>query len=335
MRRPGTPGRSLGLLLKLAVSALLIGFLFRFRDVSSSTLLEAVESPRWGLLVLALGVFLASAIAGSVQWGWILRTAGLRTRGLELGRLYFVGMFFNNFLLGNVGGDAVKVVDLGRREGDTVKVFCGTVLDRLLGLSALTVLALIAFAAAAAADLTLPPVLPLMLALVVWTGSLAVLLSGRVSSLLSRLLARLPWPALRRRFDQLVREFRLYRRRPAWLSRVFLLALGVQALRVATHVVVAYGLGLRLGGDQVLQLFVLVPLLGILIALPISLNGLGLREVAAADLFMAAGVVAVDAQAVAVEFLAYLVQVLVSLVGGVLFLTGPARANRAGDDGER
>ncbi len=329
MRRRSFFRRHLGLLLKLTVSALLIWFLFRFRDVSSSTLLEVVESPRWGLLAAALGVFLVSALAGAAQWGWILRTSGLPTRGRELVRLYLVGMFFNNFLLGNVGGDAVKVVDLGRREGDTVKVFCGTALDRLVGLCALTVLALGAFAAAAAAGLALPPVLPLVLALVVWTGGLAVLLSGRVSELVSTWLRRLPWPAVADRFAQFVGEFRLYRSRPAWLGRVFLLALGVQALRVATHVIVAYGLGLHLGGDQVLQLFVLVPLLGILIALPISLNGLGLREVAAADLFVAAGVVALDAQAVAVEFLAYLVQVLVSLVGGVLFLVGPAAADRA------
>ena len=321
--------RRLGFLLKLGVSGLLIWFLFRFRDVSSVTLLEAVGSPRWGLLTAALGVFLASAIAGAAQWGWILRTAGLRTRGRELGRLYFVGMFFNNFLLGNVGGDAVKVVDLGRREGRTIKVICGTALDRLLGLCALTVLALVAFAVAAARGLALPSVLPLAVALAVWIGGLAMLLSGRVSSGVSHLLARLPWEVPARRFDEFVAEFRLYRSRPTWLSRVFLLALGVQALRVATHVVVAWGLGLHLDGGQVLQLFVLVPLLGILIALPVSLNGLGLREVAAADLFVAAGVVAVDAQAVAVEFLAYLLQVLASLAGGVFFLTGPARADRA------
>jgi glycosyltransferase 2 family protein len=320
--------KHLGFLLKLAVSALLVWFLFRFRDVSSSTLLDAVENPDWSLLSAATLVFLISAVAGAAQWGWILRASGLPTPGREMGRLYFVGMFFNNFLLGNVGGDAVKVIDLGRREGQTIRVFCGTALDRLLGLCALTVMALLAFAFAAAAGLTLPPIMPLILALLVWSGGLAVLLSGRISTLVSRVFERLPWPVVGEKFAQFVVEFRLYRRRPAWLGRVFLLALGVQALRVSTHVLIAYGLGIELTSAHVLQLFVLIPLLGILIALPISLNGLGLREVAAADLFVAAGVVSLDAQAVAVEFLAYLVQVLVSLIGGVLFLVGPSRTVR-------
>jgi uncharacterized protein (TIRG00374 family) len=314
---------------KLAVSGLLVWFLFRFRDVSSASLLDAVEAPDWRLLGLAVAVFAISAVAGAAQWGWILRTAGLATPGLEMGRLYFVGMFFNNFLLGNVGGDAVKVFDLGRREGRTVKVFCGTVLDRLVGLCALTVLALFAFVAAAAGGLALPPVAPLVLALVVWSGGLAVLLSRRISTVATRILARLPWPAAGERFDQFVSEFSLYRRRPAWLARVFLLALGVQGLRVATHVLIALALGVTLDGARVLQLFVLIPLLGILIAVPVSLNGLGLRELAAAELFVATGVVTEDALAVAVEFLAYAAQVLVSLVGGVLFLAGPWRG-RAG-----
>jgi len=320
----------LGLFFKLGVSALLVWFLFRFRDVSSSTLLDAVENPDWRLLGAATLVFLISAVAGAAQWGWILRASGLTTPGREMVRLYFVGMFFNNFLLGNVGGDAVKVINLGRREGQTIRVFCGTALDRMLGLCALTLMALLAFAFAAAAGLALPPITPLILALLVWSGGLVVLLSGRISTLVSRLLARLPWPVVGEKFGQFVEEFRLYRQRPAWLGHVFLLALGVQALRVTTHVLIAYGLGIELTSAHVLQLFVLIPLLGILIALPISLNGLGLREVAAADLFVAAGVVSLDAQAVAMEFLAYLVQVLVSLIGGVLFLVGPARKVRDG-----
>ena len=77
--------KHLGLLLKLGVSALLVWFLFRFRDVSSSTLLDAVENPDWRLLGAATLVFLISAVAGAAQWGWILRapvstgTAGRET----------------------------------------------------------------------------------------------------------------------------------------------------------------------------------------------------------------------------------------------------------------
>lgn len=318
----------IGLAAKLLVSALLIWFLFSRRELSLESLADSLAAPRWGWLLAAVGVFALSALGGAVQWGWLLRAAGLRTPRTEILRVYLVGLFFNNFLPGNVGGDAVKVFDLGRREGRTAAVFGGTVLDRLLGLFALTLLALGAVVLAGVLETRLPPVLPLALAALVWVGILALLLSRRVSDRALTLLDRLPWPAVAVRFRSVLVEFRTFRLQSGLLLRVLLWALLVQGLRVATHVLVAAGLGLALGDGRILQLFVLVPMLGILISLPISFNGLGLREVAAADLFVAVGVVALSADAVAVEFLAYVVQVLVSLVGGVLFLVG-ARSRRA------
>jgi len=310
---------------KVLVSMVLVVILLQ--RIPLATVTDALADPEWSWLLIAVGVFAVSALGGALQWAWILRTAGLTSPVTEMIRIYFVGLFFNNFLLGNVGGDAVKVVDLGRLEGRTVTVLGATALDRLVGLLALTVLALATVALAMGTQTKLPPVLPLLLALLAWIGALAVLFSRRLAGLMIAVLTRLPWTTPSERLDHFLTEFRRYRQHPAWLSRVFLMALAVQFLRVATHLFCAWGLGVDLQGEQVLQLFVVVPLLGILISLPISLNGLGLREIAAASLFVAVGVTTSEADAVAVEFSAYLVQVAVSLIGGALFLAG-RRASR-------
>lgn len=317
-------------LLRAAVSAVLVALLLQRIPLDTVRASLADPDPLW--LGAAVGVFAVSVLGGALQWAWILRRSGLRTPVAEMIRLYLVGMFFNNFLLGNVGGDAVKVVDLGRREGRTGAVLGATALDRLLGLLALTVLALGTLVLARAFRTELPPVLPLLLALAVWAACLAVLFSRRLGALATRLLARLPWEAPARLATGFLDEVRRHRAAPGWLLRVFLLALAVQFLRVATHLFCAWALGVDLAGVRILQLFVLVPLLGILISLPVSLNGLGLREMAAAGLFVSVGVTATEADAVAVEFTAYLVQVLVSLVGGALFLSGRrAPARRGGN----
>jgi hypothetical protein len=305
---------------KLLVSVVLMVVLFQRIPLTSVT--DVFSDPDWTWLLVAVGVFAVSALGGALQWAWILRKAGLTSPISEMLRLYFVGLFFNNFLLGNVGGDAVKIVDLGRHEGKTVAVLGATALDRLTGLLALTMLALGTVALALGTDTAMPPVLPLILALVVWTGALTVLFSRRLAKLLISVLAWLPWDMPAERMNQFLTEFRRYRENRIWLTRVFLMALAVQFLRITTHLFCAWGLGVNLQGEQILQLFVLVPLLGILISLPISLNGLGLREMAAASLFVAVGVTVTEADAIAVEFTAYLVQVAVSLIGGVLFLAG-------------
>jgi len=315
-------------LLRLAVSAVLVVVLLRRIPLATVRASLADPDPAW--LAAAVGVFAVSALGGALQWAWILRRAGLATPLGEMLRLYWVGLFFNNFLLGNVGGDAFKVVDLGRRECRTGAVLGATTLDRLLGLLALTVLALGTLVLAKAQRAALPPVLPLLLALAAWAGALALMFSGRLARRLTALLARLPWRLPAAALEGFLAEIRRHREQPSWLLRVFLLALAVQFLRVATHLLCAWALGVDLAGVRILQLFVLVPLLGILIALPISLNGLGLREMAAAGLFVSVGLTATEADAVAVEFTAYLVQVAVSLAGGALFLAG-----RRGGDGNQ
>ena len=109
----------------------------------------------------------------------------------------------------------------------------------------------------------------------------------------------------------------------------------VQSLRVATHVLVADAMGLGLGLERVLQLYVLVPVLGVAIVLPISFNGLGVRELVATRLMPSIGIGAESAAALQIS--TYLVQVAVSLVGGLVFawmmLRGRIRLRRPASGG--
>lgn len=319
--------RMLTFLLKVGVSGALLAYLFT-RRLSWCDIQGALTAPDWPLLLAALAVYAISSAGGALQWSWILRAAGITAPLRELLRLYGIGLFFNNFLPANVGGDAVKIVDLSRQEGRPLTIFCATLLDRLVGLSSLTLLALVASGLATLRLQALPPVYPLLVAMVVWLALLALLLSRRVSTLILRLIGATGWSGAAQRLSRLSEEFRLYRSRVRWLGAIFVFSVAVQTLRVATHLLVASGLGLALTSAQALQLFVLVPLLGVLVALPISINGIGLRESAAALLFVTAGFA--PHEAVAMQLVAFLVQVAFSLVGGVLFLQGRRSAARAG-----
>ncbi len=317
------------LLLKLMVSIALLTWLFSAR-LSPAEIRAAMAAPRWDWLAAAFLTYAISALGGGWQWIWLLRAVGVRAESRELQRLYHVGLFFNNFFPANVGGDAVKIFDLGRQEGRPLRIFCATLMDRLIGLTSLTLLALLATAVATVRLAALPPVYPLFVAMLLWLALLAVLLSRRVSARLPALLRALRWRAAATSVEQLRAEFALYRPRLRWLAGLFAFALLVQALRVATHLLVARGLGIPLSGVQALQFFVLVPLLGILVALPLSVNGIGLRESFSALTFTTAGIAAPSA--VAMELAAFVVQVTYSLAGGVLFLSGRGRGRVEGGD---
>jgi len=317
-------------LAKLTVSAGLIWFLLSRLTLDEIT--DAMDSPHWGWLLAALGVYALSAFGGALQWSWLLQRAGIRTSGLEIRRLYFIGLFFNNFLPANIGGDAYKIVDLGRQEKRHLGVFTATALDRIIGLLALTLLAVLVLATAGVLDIPLPQMalllVPLLLLLV---AGLAFLLSRRLGRLLPRLAETVGLPGFALRLEQLIGEFARYRNHVVWLNGLVAFSVGVQFLRLLTHLLVARGLGYDLTGTQAVQLLVLIPLLAMALLLPVTINGIGLRESISANLLVWAGLAA--PHAVAMEVAAYLVQVVFSLQGGVLLWLGRRGPPQSEDPG--
>jgi len=106
-----------------------------------------VAVPYLWLLVfflLPFVIILAGNLLGAAQWGWIVRSSGLLASRVRIFVLYFIGLFFNNFLFGNLGGDVYKIYSLGRSQGAVAHVAGATVVDRLIGLSALCALAVFA-----------------------------------------------------------------------------------------------------------------------------------------------------------------------------------------------
>ncbi|UCG52507.1 MAG: flippase-like domain-containing protein, partial [Candidatus Latescibacterota bacterium] len=100
------------LVAKILVSTGLLVFLLV--KISFSDLITLLESLNVGIIVGAMLVFLISNIIGSLQWHLLLRSSGVRIPFHKTIRVYFIGLFFNNFLPANIGGDAVKVYDVSK-----------------------------------------------------------------------------------------------------------------------------------------------------------------------------------------------------------------------------
>jgi uncharacterized membrane protein YbhN (UPF0104 family) len=111
-----------------------------------------------------------------------------------------------------------------------------------------------------------------------------------------------------------------FRNQGGALLAAFVASTVVQISRIYVHYLVGLALGVRIAAGYY---FLFVPILAALISLPISLNGLGVREGAAVVLFGMAGLT--KEQAFAVPFVTYLVSVVISLLGGLIFLSRPPR----------
>ena len=309
------PRKALLQALKIAVSVGLIAFLLY--KLSPADLLSNLRNLSVAPLVAATAVFFASVVLGAWQWHRLLGAGGIALPFGKTFRVYFVGLFFNNFLPAGVGGDVMKIYDVTKFGNDPYQVFATTMLDRLVGIAGLCVLALAASVALASG----PGLDHLWLYALVFAGCmapiLALVLNRRLSRTVRRLFGRITLWGLGGRFDALFRRLGEYRRVRALLAGLTGLAVAVQFLRVVTHVLVAVALGIDVTPLAFAQFFVFVPLLGLLMVLPISINGLGVREGAGILLFTQIGFS--SEQALLMELITYAIMVVVSLLGGVYF----------------
>ncbi len=311
----GRPGARTVLLLGAKVVLSLGLMAFFVKRISLHDLGAALRTADLAGLALAAALLVFSNVLGSWQWGRLLRAVGIRIPFWKVCSYYHVGLFFNNFLPANIGGDIARVFDASRREGSRTAAVSTVLMDRLIGTLALAGLALVT---------TLPAIdrfhLSLVYLMVVAFFAASVLLVWAVFHptllpALGQLLSRIGLGALEPQLVDVAGRLQAFRGERGLFASLLGLAAVVQVARIGVHVLVARALGLHV---ELAYFFLFVPLLAVIVSLPISLNGIGVREGAGIVLF---GLVGVDrAHAFSLQFTTYLVAVAVSLLGGLVFV---------------
>jgi uncharacterized protein (TIRG00374 family) len=318
-----SPRTALLLAAKVAVSVVLFAWLFRRVDWAAIGPALGHATPFW--ILAAAGLLFASHLLASYQWGRLLRAAGIELPFWKVVSYYHVGLFFNNFLPANVGGDLARTLDASRSGSSRATALSTVILDRLLGTVALGAIAVITTLPALGHFHLLVPYLGVLTFFAMAMVMLRAVLEPRVLAVLEKVLSRVGLGRLSPALDELSGSLAAFRGQRPLLLELFAVALGVQVMRIGVHVLFARALGLSVPAAY---FFLFVPLLAVIVSLPISLNGIGVREGAGILLF---GLVGLDrSNAFALQFGTYLVAVGVSMLGGLVFLMRiPGRRARA------
>jgi len=307
--------RLLSTLIKVAVTAALYAAVFYMIDMGK--LWERLQTVRVGWVALGVIVYAAGQWLSAWRWWLLLRPVSLDVPYLRMVGFYFIGMFFNIFLPTIVGGDAVKALLLTRETGAPARSTMSVFMERNVGLFAL-------LAIATAAAFVAPPVDVkgfnlLQLTLLVFAGFVAVnivLANKPAYRLVDHLVALTPLARIRSRAASLYEAVVPYRE-ARWRGLVAAAAAQsflFQAVVILVVFLNANALGLRV---PVSALAVFVPLISLAGMLPVSVNGLGIREALYLLLFGQIGVPA-DA-AVSMALLYFAVTLAASLPGGVVY----------------
>lgn len=313
------------LLIKLVTSCVLLGLLLwriplgavgsRMRAFDPVTLLEV------------LGISLGCWVIAAARLWCLLPEYRYR----DLLHVTFIARFYATVLPGQIAGDVVKAYRLGRQSEQIGHAEAATVLDRVLGLFALFVLSAITMLRASQ--------LPLALRLFFMMGALALLACGVVAGsrlfrhgIVERFLAHREG-----RIATFVREFGIalheYLRKPIALIAALLIAVSFHIGCILMQVLLGGALGIKLQWPDWTVVYAGVSLL---MLLPISVAGLGLREGGYVGLLALFGYKA--SAALSLSFAIFGASLIAALVGGGLELAGAigrARSTSAGSPAGR
>ena len=272
-------------------------------DVNRTHLWAALTGVRLEWVAAAVAVYVVGQILSAIKWALLGRSVGLGGSYVEYGRFYFIGMFFNLLGLSTLGGDVVRALYIGR--GHRPGLALNSVLfDRVSGLAILMALGSITL-------LTQPQYsFAGRLSSLVVAGGIVLVVGWWTCPRLVRLL-----PAHNRIRRQVETELA-----PFWRDSWLLLR--VSAVSVVFHLsqVCVQWLLAKAAGATIPFAYCLVfhPILSVMMALPVSISGFGVRE--GGYLYFLGLINVDDSIAITMGLLWWGVTVVAGLLGGAIFL---------------
>lgn len=303
---------------KLAVTLSLLALAFRL--IRFDTLMESLRHADYALLAVSAVIIILGGFAGAASWYCVLRTRlpgiGYRT----VAACHWSGMFFNSFLPSNVGGDVVKGYIVARDQGQTGFVVTSLLLDRVINLGMLLCIGVFTLLLQLGDRLWAAGLLVLLALLLLGVLVSARWLQGKVRC----------WPqtGMRGKLGCLLEPVFELAATPRLLIPTLLAAFASQFFKTLHNVFVILALGLKI---PTFCVWYVIPLFGIVSALPVSVGGLGLREMVAQGI---SGPMHIDnTHLVTLSLAGHLMVVLVNMLGVLPFLlrkTGAGGRNALG-----
>ncbi|MEI6035297.1 MAG: lysylphosphatidylglycerol synthase transmembrane domain-containing protein [Verrucomicrobiae bacterium] len=241
------------------------------------TMWGALRAADWRWLIAALASAGLCEFFGILRWQLFLKMLRLRVRLSEVTKLFFIGAFFNQFLPGTTGGDVVRVICLMRDHPEhRTAGFLSVAIDRLLAVLVLVAMGL-GFAWSRsdwfASSFAVGNAMKIF-AIVLFAIGLGLIASFLLTSrhLVGRLPGRFPMRA------QIVKLSTLWQlcienRREAMLGAAYTVPMLLFYFAAFYFVALAFT-------DKVsfIDMTSIMPLVTAISSLPISLNGIGVRE---------------------------------------------------------
>lgn len=279
----------------------------------SDELAARIADLSWGWIAAAACMQLAAITCATFRWDGLLKGQGIRASKKHLFGSFMVGRFFGAVSPGGFTGlNGYRLWDIAHHTGKTARSTATIAVEMLCGKLGMAITVIVAsFFGLRYLDFSSLLVLDLaFIGLIVAVGALLA------KPVLFRTVARALLGGVPTKVQTLVDAVCGYQGKGLLLGRTFLLSACVHGFNSLIYVCAAQALGVEL---PIGEIFFVSTVQILATLLPISINGVGLREATAAALYTMVGVPVGLAALIATS--GWIVEMCISSVGGLIMLS--------------
>ncbi len=300
-------------LFKIVFSVAVIYYVVAYR-APLKQILHILKDANPALLIIAFSLHAIGIYISAVRWGIIIK--GQKNSSYpgvwNLVKFYLVAGFFNLFLPTRFGGDISRIVDSKASVKSYAKSFSVILVERINGTFILFLFSFI------------PSLYYLLKGNTAYLYKVGFLFGGAgtigtlffFSPIFGKFLFLFKFlpEKLFAKVEALEEAVRLIREDKRTLLNITLLSLILQINVIFHYYLIGLALHLKI---SFLSYFVFIPIILIILIIPISINGIGLRDISLIEAFKSLGVSA--SAAVAFSTVDLIFMILLGSIGGIIF----------------
>lgn len=301
------------IIIKVLASVILIGILLY--SINLDDFIDSIKNARLLFLILGFCTTIPGILISTYKWQLLLNKQKINNVPfLRLWMLYHIGMFFNNFLPTEVGGDIVRSYNVGKYARKQAESFAAVTMERITGLMAVVIYGIIGVFInwSLASDLQLTNIgfgcffITALFIILIFNHNFARWIKKKMEiAPIKKIISKL---------KSFYLALSIYKDDIALLIYTIFISIIFQFFAILN--VYFFLLALKLD-VSFLQLTLIVPMITLISVIPIGINGIGVRESAFVFLFAQIGVMAALSFAVSIFY--RITTLIPSVLGGIFY----------------
>ena len=292
-------------------------FFVLFKLIPYKDLKEQIANANLIIIGFAFLQFFLLYFLGALRWQMILRASGIFIKYKDTFYLLICGLFFNLFCPSVVAADVFRAsmitgASTGNNHSGT-KTASTVILDRISGFVGLFLVSGLAVLLAPSIVKEPEVLLSLAVLFVILIGLCGFILSKRVAKFCIFFVSFIP--KFKILLLKLSGELLLFRRNPLLFLKTVIVSIFIHFGVVVTYFICSKAFGMEV---SLVYFSIVVPVVLVLSVLPISIAGLGTRDVGSVYFLTRVGVA--KASALGLSLVNFVFFILSGIIGGILYV---------------